>query len=260
MEQVKVIKIKEDKRETVDDFVVEEVPLTLILDGEELLTLLCMPQDLEDLGVGFLFTAGFIKDSRDVEKIVIDQERWTANITLREESKVKDLVFKRLYTSGCGKGALFYNVADIVHRSKNTSALKISVLKVKDLMFSFQKMSELYLKTGGVHSAGLTSVIQDTKENILVFREDIGRHNALDKVIGRGLKDKMDFPSSVMITSGRVSSEVIFKIQKCRIPMIISRSAPTNQAVKLALDMGITLVGFARGNRMNVYSGEKRIL
>lgn len=254
MEQIKITKIKDNQREVVEDFVAEEVPLTLILGGEEFITLLCSPQDLEDLGVGFLFTAGIIKEARDVEKIVIDRERWTANIMLQQESKVKDLVFKRLYTSGCGRGALFYNVADIVHRSKNISPLQVSAVKVQELMLSFQKMSELYLKTGGVHSAGLA------QDKILIFREDIGRHNALDKVIGRGLQDKVDFAQTLMVTSGRISSEVIFKIQKCGIPIIISRSAPTNQAVKLAKDMGITLVGFVRGNRMNVYSEEERII
>ncbi len=254
MERIKITKIKDNQREVVEDFVAEEVPLTLIVGGEEFITLLCSPQDLEDLCVGFSFTNGLITQTQDVEKIVIDQERWIANITLHEKSKAKDLVFKRLYTSGCGRGALFYNVADIIHRSKNTSVHKISVLKVKDLMLSFQKMSELYLKTGGVHSAGLA------QDNIIIFREDIGRHNALDKVIGRGLQDRVDFSKTLMVTSGRISSEVLFKIQKCGIPIIISRSAPTNQAVKLAKDMGITLVGFVRGNRMNVYSGEERIL
>ncbi len=258
MEQIIITKIKDDLREVVEDFVAEEVPLTLKVDGEEFITLLCTPLDLKDLCSGFLFTNGLITQSQDVENIVIDQERWTANITLRKESKVKDLVFKRLYTSGCGRGALFYNVADIIHRSRNASAFKVAVLKVKEIMLSFQKMSQLYLKTGGVHSAGLVN--PDTKENIIIFREDIGRHNALDKVIGRGLQDGIEFSKALMITSGRISSEVLFKIQKCGVPIIISRSAPTNQAVKLAKDMGITLVGFARGNRMNVYSGEERII
>ncbi|MBI5554995.1 MAG: formate dehydrogenase accessory sulfurtransferase FdhD [Elusimicrobia bacterium] len=253
MEQIKIVKIKDNLRDVVEDLVTEEVPLTLIVGGEEFITLLCSPQDLEDLCAGFLFTNGLLTPPQDVEKIVIDQERWTANITLREESKVKGLVFKRLYTSGCGRGALFYNVADVIYRSKNASVLKISVLKLKDLMLSFQKRSELYLKTGGVHSAGLA------QDNIFVFREDIGRHNALDKVIGRGLQDGVDFSKTLMVTSGRISSEVIFKIQKCGIPMIISRSAPTDQAVKLAKDMGLTLVGFARGTRMNIYSGAERV-
>lgn len=254
MEQMKITKIKDDKREVVEDVLVEEVPLTLLVDGEEFITLLCTPLDIEDLCMGFLFTAGLIQEAAAVKRIVVDQERWTASITLQENSKVKDLVFKRLYTSGCGRGALFYNVADIVHRTELGTDFTVFSSKVKEIMISFQKMSELYLKTGGVHSAGLA------KDTISVFREDIGRHNALDKVIGRSVKDKEDFIHSMIVTSGRISSEVIFKIQKCRIPIIISRSAPTNQAVKLARDMNITLVGFARGNRMNIYSGEERIL
>ncbi len=122
-------------------------------------------------------------------------------------------------------------------------------------MLMFQKRSEGYLSTGGTHSAALAE-----GRSILVFKEDIGRHNAIDKVIGSRLADKEDFGNKIMITSGRISSEVLLKIQKCSIPLIVSRSAPTNQAVKLAKDMDITLVGFARGSRMNVYNGQERII
>ncbi len=121
-------------------------------------------------------------------------------------------------------------------------------------MTDFQKESKIYLQTGGVHSAALAD-----NAGILIFKEDIGRHNAIDKVIGQGLREKVDFSNKIMITSGRISSEVLLKTQKCRIPLIVSKSAPTNQAVKLAKDMGITLIGFARGARMNVYSEEARI-
>ncbi len=113
----------------------------------------------------------------------------------------------------------------------------------------------MYSKTGGVHSAALAS-----ENEIFIFKEDIGRHNAIDKVIGEGLKKECVFESKIMISSGRISSEVLFKVQKARIPLLVSQSAPTNQAVKLARDMEITLVGFARGNRMNVYSKEERII
>ncbi len=253
MEKFKITKIKGDKKEIVEDLVVEEVPFTLNIGDKELVILLCTPVDLEDLATGFLFTSGLINKIQDIKKIVINQEQWVAYIDLVGVDT--ELVFKRLYTSGCGRGTLFYSAADIINRVKITSDLTIEVAKINVLMADFQKKSEIYLKTGGVHSAALAD-----GSGILIFREDIGRHNAIDKVIGRRLKEGGDFKNNIMITSGRISSEVLLKTQKCSIPIVISKSAPTNQAIKLAIDMRITLVGFARGNRMNIYNAEERVV
>jgi len=252
METFKVIRIKGSSREIIEDLIVEEAPLTLNIGDKELVTLLCMPSDLEDLVVGFLFTSGLINRIQDIKKIVINQEQWVARIDLATADI--GMVFKRLYTSGCGRGTLFYSASDLINRVKNVSDFKIEAIKINSLMADFQKKSEIYLKTGGAHSAGLAD-----NKGILIFKEDIGRHNAIDKVIGQRLKEGGAFENKIMITSGRISSEVLLKTQKCKIPIVISKSAPTNQAIKLAKDMGITLVGFARGNRLNIYSAEERI-
>jgi FdhD protein len=255
METVKITRIKADTKEVVDDLLACEVPLTIIIGDQELVTLLCTPEDIDDLVKGFLFTSGLIKDSRDIKKIVLDQEQWTAHVDLDDNLQLLDMVFKRLYTSGCGKGTFFYNMFDIIHRAKIASSCVFKSNCINSLMVDFQKRSEVFSKTGGVHSAAIAD-----NNTILVFREDIGRHNAIDKVIGQMISNNCSFEDKIMITSGRISSEIIFKIQKCRIPIIISRSAPTDQAVKLARDMGIILVGFARGYRMNIYSEEERII
>lgn len=254
IEYFKITKIRGGKRQTAEDTVVREIPLTIIVDDTELVTLLCCPNDLEDLVTGFLFTSGLIKGKEEIKRVVISRDRWIANVDLIEPRPAKDLIFKRLYTSGCGRGTMFYNVSDIAHRSIILSDFTIEAVNINNLMTEFQRRSEVYLRTGGVHGAALS----DGKA-ILFFKEDIGRHNAIDKVIGHLLADKEYFENKMMITSGRISSEVLFKAQKCRIPIIVSRSSPTNQAVRLARDMRITLVGFARGNRMNVYSQEDRI-
>jgi len=142
-----------------------------------------------------------------------------------------------------------------MHRSKIIFEFKINSAAVGKLMLAFQKRSEVYLKTGGVHSAALAD-----ESGILAFREDIGRHNAVDKVIGYALSQNKTFEDKILITSGRISSEVVFKVKKCGMPIIISRAAVTNQAVRLAREMNLTLVGFPRGSGMNVYSAEERII
>jgi FdhD protein len=255
MESFKVTKIKGNDKEAIEDSVAVEVPFTLIVDDKELVTLLCMPADLEDLVRGFLFTSGLIKKEGDINKIVIDHQHWVAHVELSNDSIAKELIFKRVYTSGCGRGTLFYDAADLAHKFKIISDFKIEKERIGSLVTEFQRKSETYLKTGGVHSAALA----DDKA-ILIFREDIGRHNAIDKVIGKRLKEGGSFEGMIIITSGRLSSEIIFKTQKCAIPILVSRSAPTDQAIKLSRDMGITLVGFARGDRMNIYSHDERII
>lgn len=254
MEKFEVTKIKGGSRETLEDFVVEEAPFTVNVDGKELVTLLCMPSCLEELAIGFLFTSGLIKDMRDIRKIIINQEQWLAYVDLTNPDITKDLVFKRLYTSGCGRGALFYSAQDIINKTKVVSGFKIEAGKINKLMADFQKKSEIFLKTGGAHSAGLAD-----ENEILIFKEDIGRHNAIDKIIGCALKEGVGFENKLLLSSGRISSEVLFKAQKCRVPVLVSQSAPTNQAIKLAVAMQITLAGFVRGNRMNIYSREERI-
>lgn len=254
IEQFKVLQIKAGSGQVIDDFLAQEVPLTIIIGDKELVTLLCMPFELDDLVRGFLFSSGLIKKARDLARCVIDNERWIAYVELANDAFGQDLVFKRLFTSGCGRGVLFYNTADILNRAKNTSGLRIEAARISALMAEFQKKSLTYIKTGGVHSAALAD-----GNDILIFREDIGRHNAIDKVIGGGLECG-GFGNRILVSSGRVSSEVLFKAQKTGIPILISQSAPTGQAVRLARDMDITLVGFARGNRMNIYSKEERVI
>jgi FdhD protein len=229
METFEILRIKDRKRERVKDQVTSEVPLTIELNGKELVALLCSPDELEDLVRGFLYTSGFIKENEDLEKILIDRERWTAKV----------------HTSGCGKGTV----------GGLNSNFQVASNNITKLMQEFRRKSTQFIKTGGVHSAALSS-----EEEILIFREDIGRHNACDKVIGRALLEGLDLEKMVLLTSGRVSSEILLKSQKGKIPLIVSRGAPTNQAVRLARQRQITLVGFARGTRMSVYSCEGRIL
>jgi len=249
-----IIKIDRGKREDLKDIVTEEIPLTLYLNDKEFVTLLCSPEGLDELSVGFLFSAGLIRSVDDIEKITIDKQNWTSHIELKNKDVASQFVFKRLYTSGCGKGTIFYNVLDMAHKGKITGERKISSEKLGAIMHTFQRQSTLYRETGGVHSAALS-----TPETIMIFKEDIGRHNAIDKVTGHALIKGIEMKDSLILTSGRISSEIVFKVQKMRSAFLVSRSAPTDQAVRLATDLNLTLVGFMRGPRMNVYSGSHRI-
>lgn len=254
-EAVSITRISQGKAENLEDFTAKEVPFTLKINKTELATLLASPSDLKELAVGFLYTTGIIKSISDVENIVLDTSIWKADIGLKEKDLDRNLIFKRLFTSGCGRGVIFYNSLDLLHRKKIDSNFNISTEKIFALMKLLQEKSAGFKKTGGVHSAALS----DAKD-IVIFKEDLGRHNAVDKVIGEALIKKINFQNSLILSSGRVSSEIVLKIKKAAIPIIVSQSAPTNQAVKLSREFGLTLIGFVRGARMNIYSGNERVL
>ena len=255
IETVSILKVTEDGSARIDDVVARESPLTIIFNNQELVTLLGTPKDLNYLAVGFLASEGLLRSKSDIKQISIDEQRGVVRVETTEEiTMANDLLFKRLITSGCGRGAAFYTAADVQNRTKIESKTSISPDEVSSLVREFQQHSELYRSTGGVHSAALCDI-----KNILVFNEDIGRHNAVDKVFGECLMKDIPTDGRLIVTSGRISSEILLKVSRQNIPIIISKSAPTDLGVRMANDLGITLCGFARGKRVNVYTNDWRI-
>ena len=255
IEKINVLRLTEDGRESIEDIVVREFPVTIILNNEELVTMLCSPKNLDYLTVGFLFSEGLLESRDEIKNVLVDENRGIVRInTIEEKDFDNDFMFKRMITSGCGRGASFYHAADAENREQIQSGTKISTGEVLTLMREFQQKSEIFRETGGVHSAALC----DTK-NILVFMEDIGRHNAIDKIFGKCMMENILTEGRIVVTSGRVSSEILLKVSRRNIPIIVSKSAPTNLGVRLAGELGMTLLGFARGKRVNAYTNDWRI-
>ncbi len=255
-EEIIITKIKDENIYSKEDMIIKEYPLTIFLNNEEFITLLCTPKFLDYLTIGFLISEGIIKIKEDVLSLSLEEERGLAYVKTKEEqSLAKKLHGKRTMTTGCGKGTIFYNVID----SLKTKKIKSNLYVTKEYIFRMAKQlnrkSELFIKTGGVHSCILCS-----KEKDLIFHEDVARHNAMDKIIGEAFIKNIDLKDKIVFTSGRISSEMLLKSAKVGIPIVVSRSAVTNLAIDIAKKLGITLVGFARGNRMNVYSYDERII
>ncbi|MFC1929077.1 formate dehydrogenase accessory sulfurtransferase FdhD [Chloroflexota bacterium] len=256
IEKIPIVRLTEESESNIDDVVAREFPLTIVLNNQELVTLLCSPKDLRYLAIGFLFSEGLLSSKEVIKKIMVDDQRGIARVeTEGGNTEANELMFKRLITSGCGMGASFYNAADIQNQAKVESRTQISTHEVLSIVRDFQHRSQVYRATGGVHSAALC----DTK-NILVFNEDIGRHNAIDKIFGECILKDIPTDERAVITSGRISSEILLKVAKRNIPIIISKSAPTDLGVKLANDLGITVLGFVRGKRINAYTNDWRIV
>jgi len=255
VERVSIQRVTREDRQDIEDIVIKELPLTIILNNQELVTLLCSPVDLKYLAVGFLFSEGLLDSKDEIKKVIVDNRKGVVRVETDEDKELdSELVFKRLITSGCGRGASLYNAADLQTLAKVESSNEISAPEVFNLVKEFQQGSPVYRATGGVHSAALC----DT-QGILIFNEDIGRHNAIDKIFGKCILEDIPTDGRMVVTSGRVSSEILLKVAKRNIPIIISVSAPTDVAVKLADSLGITLVGFVRGSRMNIYTHSWRV-
>lgn len=254
-ERFNAVQITDEGRGNVEIVVAREFPVTIILNGQELVTLLSSPKGLDYLAVGYLSSEGFIKTKEQVKNVIVDEQRGVVRVDTTEEvQSAQDVVFKRLITSGCGRGASFYSAVD-VGSQKVTSQMKISAGEIFDLVMAFQHASELYLATHGVHSAALCD-----NQKILVFSDDIGRHNAIDRIFGKCLMEGMSTEDRIILTSGRVSSEILHKVAKKGVPVIVSISAPTNLGVRIADSLGITLVGGVRGRRkMNIYANDWRV-
>ncbi|MEH7306317.1 formate dehydrogenase accessory sulfurtransferase FdhD [Neobacillus drentensis] len=240
--------------EEEDDIAVESA-LTIILDGTEFATMVCTPSELKELVVGFLASEGVIRVYQDIHSIHIDEEKGFAYVDLVNTHSIqKDFHSKRFIGSCCGKGRQFYFHNDV--KTAKTVMTKITVTpeQCRELMQQMQESSSHFQQTGGVHNAALC-----TKDGIIAARTDIGRHNALDKLFGYCIINRIPIKDKIIAFSGRISSEVLLKAAKIGVGIILSKSAPTNLALDLAEELGITAVGFIRGNGFNVYTHQERI-
>jgi len=224
-----------------------EHPLTVSVGDVEVATLLCSPSHVEDLVVGFLFSEGFIGGLGDVIALHHDPDAGRVVVELRGSLPPA----RRVVTSGCGaRGTL--RAEGLPRRVE--AELEVEVSELVEAMTELNRSGRLFEATGAVHSAGLAR-----GGRVLVVREDVGRHNAVDKVVGAALRSGLGPGGLVVLASGRLSSEMVLKAARFGAPVVASRAAPTDLAVELAERLGITLVGFLRGLRMNLYANPERI-
>lgn len=224
-----------------------EMQLTIYVNSQELVTILCSPIKLNCLVLGFLYTEGIISGISDIASMRVCEEESLADVRLSNPEYA--LPTQRTLTSGCGGGVAFKAQGQRVD-----SSLVVTPTEVLSLMKRLQKQMELYRLCGGVH----TSALSDAK-NLLVVAEDIGRHNTFDKIQGECLLRGLSSRDRLLLSTGRVSSEMLRKAAEMQAPIVVSLTSPTGRAVSLAHDLGIALVGYARGSRLSVYSHPERL-
>lgn len=224
-----------------------ETELTIYVNQHELVTILCTPSKQNYLVFGFLYGEGIISSIDDVDIMRRCEEDSLADVRLKNSEFI--LPTQRTITSGCGAGAVFKT-----HGEKVDSDLVVKPTEVLSLMKQLQEQMDLYRFSGGVHS----SAISDTQK-LLVVAEDIGRHNTLDKILGECLIRGLSTKDRLLLTTGRISSEMLLKAARMQVPVVVSRHSPTRRAIALASELGITLIGHAKGGRLTVYSHPERL-
>jgi FdhD protein len=231
--------------------VAHEALITMYVNDTEWVTFLCTPLDLGHLAVGFLHSEGVIAEPAEIALLRVCEEE-VGEIHARLLKPVS-LPTRRVLTSGCGGGITFADLA--AGREPLNSNRSVSPRQITDVMLQLYERAELHGRAGGVH----TSALSDGRDLLAVF-EDVGRHNTLDKILGCSLMTGHSTADGILVTTGRISSEMLGKAAHMRVPIVISRTSPTDLAVELAREWRMTLIGYVRGRSFNVYSGEWRIV
>lgn len=246
--QKKILKVTgEGSREVLDDIALEK-RLVLSINGREVLDLYCSPSMIRELVTGVIATEGIIGGEWCAERMSIE---YGDEIKVDVPSEVDANMTRGTRTSGCIGGVTF--TRDVIDGSVRHDD-RISKQYLISLNNEFQRISEPYRLTGCIHSAALAD-----EKRIIVHAEDIGRHNAVDKITGYCLLENISMDDKIMLVSGRLSSEMVMKCARWGVPFVASRTAPTVRAVDLAERAGVTLIGFLRDKRFNVYSRQDRI-
>lgn len=255
LKKAKVIKYSSETLDESNDDIAVEYPLTIRVGGEELLTMVCSPNELEELVVGILASEGVIRRIDEIDSLSIDYSKGFAYVDLVKKSILPTQLTKRYIGSCCGKSRQLFLYNDVKTAKTIMTRTRITVQQCLFLMEEMQDCSSDFQLTGGLHNAALC-----TNEGIVIVRSDIGRHNALDKIYGYCLKNRIALKDKIIVFSGRISSEILLKVSKIGIGIILSKAAPTSLALELAEDLGITAVGFIRKDRLNVYTHPDRII
>jgi FdhD protein len=232
-----------------EDPVAIEKRLRILINGKETLSMYCTPLMIRELVVGMLMSENIIDGKWCGDRMsIVYGEDVTVDVPADGEVSTDGAVI----TAGCIGGITFPKRAAL---QKTDDPFTIGAERLKEIFRDFQKLSGLHQLTGCIHSAGLSD-----GETVLCIAEDIGRHNAVDKVIGYAIIEDIPFAGKMMLASGRLSSEIVAKCARWGIPVVGSRTSPTSLAADIAAKCGITVVGFIRGDRFNVYTHPRRIV
>jgi len=254
--ETEITKISDGKRVVKKDIVVAEIKLDIVLNNKKIASLMATPVDQEALCIGYLKAENIIKDINDVKNIKLTNDGMSVEIeAISDKKNIEKLNSEGVVVSGCGRGISANINPDTIEAKVIKSNFYIESDMLLEAMGKFYTECPLYEETGCVHTAKLY-----VDERTYFIGEDIAQHNTIDKAVGKAILKKVDVSNSFLMVSGRLSSEMVAKAVMHGIPILASRTASTCLGVKIAEKFGLTLIGFVRGNRMNIYRNPQRII
>jgi len=246
-----------ERGEMVPTAVAGEHPLTLYLDKMELVTLMTLGHAPEALAIGYLRNQRLVGALKDITAVQVDWETESCAVTTRKGVKdLKQKTGKRTVTSGCGQGTMFGSLMDEIDQVKLRKDITLADEQLFTLIDKVRKYETIYKQAGAVHGCALAS----REGEILMFVEDVGRHNAVDAIAGFMWLQAIDGSDKVFYTTGRLTSEMVIKCAQMRIPFLVSRSGLTQMGYQIAQKTGITMLGRASGRHYLAFTGRQRLL
>jgi len=234
--------------------VIHEKSLTIFLNSQEIVTLMSISDHSKYLAIGYLLNQNMLKKNDLITKINHDKELNTIVVRTKRKTNYEKKLEKKITTSGCAVGTVFGDIYEDIKKTYLKSKKKIKHSWIYEISKKISLTPSLYLKAGAVHGC---AIVQDNKP--LIYMEDVGRHNAVDKIAGYMFVKNIKSSNKIFYTTGRLTSEMVIKTVKMGVPILISRSGFTSWGVDLARKTNLTLIGRAKGSRYIVLSGEKRI-
>jgi len=255
VERRSLVRFRGSEGQAVEDGVIVEIRLSILVNGRELVQLMCSPYQLNALVVGFLSLEGVIDDYADIDAIRVCVADRVAEVWLGREPR--PLPNRRIVTSGCTGGVSFGAYLDELDALRlPPDDVRLEPGRAYSLLRELYDRARLYRQSGGVH----TSLLADPNGEILAVAEDVGRHNTIDKLRGQALIRGMETGGMMIVASGRISSEMLLKAAIMGVPIVASRTSPTQLAVTLGERLGITVIGYLRSASMNVYTHPARVV
>jgi FdhD protein len=234
-----------------------EAPLTIKIDGQEIVTLMTLGTHPEELALGYLRNQRLVERVEEIASVAVDWEKEIALLRTTHGQGISDLkekIAKMTVTTGCGQGTIFSCTLDKILEPRLPS-LTVRQSHLYGLMKKASQMDTLYKQAGSVHGCGLCQ-----EDRVLLFIEDVGRHNAADSISGRMWLDRISGGDKILYTTGRLTSEIVMKAAIMGIPALLSRSGVTQMGLELAQDLNMTIIARARGKRFQVFNGAEKVV
>ena len=251
---VRMVDGRDESGQDVTIPVITERPLTIFLNNQEIITTMTLGDWVEYLAVGFLRNQNMLMDDDVITAIDVDDDLAVAVVRTERATNYEEKLQKRIQTSGCAQGTMFGDMMEQLDRITLAADARLDIATMMQLIKNINTTPSLYLEAGAIHGCVLAKGAK-----ILAYVEDVGRHNAVDKIAGWMRIEGVSGADKVFYTTGRLTSEMVIKTAQMQIPILISRSGFTHSGVEMAQKTGLTLIGRARGKRFTMLTGAERI-